>query len=200
MGRTCPSCGTEISTEDAVHCHRCGTKLDTADASWPSSEDPSSDDAGSDWRTAARDGGVGHDEPVIPNPRDPHGPHAGGGPRSQDSTNWAMLAHGSALIAALASVGALVFIGPLAVWLLKREEDPFVERHARQALNFNLLMLVLWVIGFVGAFLTLGIGLIVIIPLGLIIGLGWLITTILATVKAANGEEYDYPFNVTFVK
>lgn len=197
MARTCPNCDAE-TLPDAVHCHRCGAKLDAPAAA---SQDASSSDAGpatGDWRTAAEDAGVGESD--IPAPRDPHGPHADGAPLGKDSTNWAMGAHLSALVAALASVGALVFIGPLIVWLMKRDQDPFVERHAREALNFNLLMLALVIVGLVVSVLTLGFGLIVVVPVGLVIGLVWLVTTIIGTVKAANGEEYSYPFNIPLVK
>lgn len=198
MARTCPSCGAE-TVPDAVHCHRCGRPLDAL-APAPSGDDPTSTGGSgtADWRTAARDAGAGDAE--VPTPRDPHGPHADGAPLTRDSTNWAMGAHLSALIAALASVGALLFIGPLIVWLLKRDEDPFVERHAREALNFNLLMLGLVVAGVVMSILTLGVALIVVIPLGAVIGLVWLVTTILGTVRAANGEDYSYPFNIRLVR
>lgn len=196
MAGTCPNCGAETLV-DAVHCHRCGAKLE--DATWPDAGDDTLSNQGGDWRTAARDAGVGEHQPTVPAPRDPHGPHATDAPLRPDSTNWAMLAHGSAFIAALASVGMLVFLGPLVIWLVKRD-DPFVERHARQALNFNLLMLVLWLIGVAGAFLTFGIGFIFIAPIGFVVFVGWAITTVLGIVRAANGAPYSYPFNISLVK
>ncbi|HEX9889152.1 MAG TPA: DUF4870 domain-containing protein [Nitriliruptorales bacterium] len=115
----------------------------------------------------------------------------------KDSTNWAMGAHLSAFLGAWV---ALAFIGPLVVWLIKREDDPFVERHAREALNFNLLLLILVIIGLAGSILTLGFGAILFLPLLVIAGTAWLVLTIVATVKAANGEEYSYPFNIHLVK
>ena len=197
MARTCPSCGADAVADDAAHCHRCGTRLDAADASWPEAGGTSSDESAGDWRTAAEDAGVGRTDSPIPSPRDPHGPHAGGGPITKDSTTWAMGAHLSAFLGAWL---ALAFVGPLVVWLIKRDEDPFVERHAREALNFNLLLLILLAAGFAFALLTIGLGALIVVPVAGILAIVWIVLTIVAAVRASNGQEYSYPFNISLVK
>src|SRR3712207_5449439 len=72
-----------------------------------------------------------------------------------DSRNWAMAAHLSALVAAFV---ALAFLGPLLVYVVRRD-DPFVRAHATEALNFNLSMLIYAIVG--GAILAVLIVLLV---------------------------------------
>ncbi len=104
--------------------------------------------------------------------------------------NWAMAAHASALVGA---VVVLAFVGPLVVWLIKRETHPFVDAHGREALNFNLSVLLYMVVAIPLVFLLVGV------PLVIAIGVGWLVLTIIAAVRAANGEPYRYPFTIRFV-
>ncbi len=112
---------------------------------------------------------------------------------------WAMAAHLTALAGGF--VGGLAsFVGPLVVWVVKRDEDPFVADHAREALNFNLLIFALVVIGFLLSLFTFGFGLALVIPLGLVVALFWLIVTIQATMAASGGRRYRYPLNVRWVR
>ncbi|MGH8886700.1 MAG: DUF4870 domain-containing protein [Egibacteraceae bacterium] len=108
----------------------------------------------------------------------------------QDVRSWALGAHLSAFIGAWV---ALAFIGPLVVWLIKREEHPFIAMHAREALNFNLSVLLYVFVAFLLSLLLVGI------PILIGIGIAWLVLTIVATVKAANGEEYRYPLTIRFI-
>lgn len=133
----------------------------------------------------------------------PAAPATGG----SDARTWAMATHLTALAGGF-TAGLASFVGPLVIWLIKREDDPFVAEHAREALNFNLLLLAVLTVGsLVGALLgalTLGLALVVLVPLGAVlaavIGLVWLIVTIQATLAASRGERYRYPFNVRFVR
>ncbi len=114
----------------------------------------------------------------------------------ENSTGWAALAHLSALIASL--VG-LAFIGPLIVYLVKKD-DPFVRRHAAEALNFNLSVLIYAIVGgIVLFFLILVIVGLFLIPLAIAAGIAWLVLVIIAGVKASRGEEYRYPLTIRFV-
>jgi uncharacterized Tic20 family protein len=109
---------------------------------------------------------------------------------SSENRNWAMAAHLSAFVGAWV---ALAFVGPLVVWLIKRDEHPFVEQHAREALNFNLTLLIYIVVAGILALVLIGI------PLLIAIGITWLVLTIIAAVRAANGEPYRYPLTIRFV-
>lgn len=148
-------------------------------------------------------GGTGQDDAAAggwspPPPTQPAGPQAAPHPSGLTSEvrNWAMASHLSAF---LGSFVALAVLGPLIVWLIRREVDGFSEQHAREALNFNLTILLLVVAGVVFSILTVGIGLIVVVPIGLAVGIAWIIFTIIAAVRASEGREYRYPLTIRFV-
>lgn len=115
---------------------------------------------------------------------------------SSEVRNWAMAAHLSAFLGSFVAIAAL---GPLVVWLIRKDVDGFSERHAREALNFNLTILLLVVAGIALSIITLGVALIVVVPLGLVIGVAWIVVTILAAVRASEGREYQYPLTIRFV-
>lgn len=114
-----------------------------------------------------------------------------------EARNWAMGAHLSAFVGAWV---ALAFLGPLVVWLVKRDDDRFVEHHAKEALNFNLTMFGLGVLGFLLVVLTLGLGIVVVAPLALVFFVAWVVFPIIAAVRASNGEGYRYPLSLRLVK
>jgi uncharacterized Tic20 family protein len=101
-------------------------------------------------------------------------------------------------------------LGAGAVYLLKRDASPFVAAHAREAFNFNLSMFlyaaIAAVIGFVlvgATVLTLGLGIILTAPAGIVlvlaivlISLVWLVCSIVAAMKAWGGEAYRYPLTI----
>ena len=122
---------------------------------------------------------------------------------SREERQWAMFAHISALAGGLLSstVGGLgVFVGPLVIWLMKREEMPFVDDQGKEALNFNItfaaIALALVVLGVV----TLGIGFILTLPLLVVAGVAWLVLTIAAAIRANEGQTYRYPFAIRLIK
>jgi len=120
-----------------------------------------------------------------------------------EERQWAMLAHLSALLGTLVTgawFGIGCFLGPLIIWLVKRETMPFVDDQAKEALNFNITVGLVFLALFVLSIVTLGIGLIIAIPGWIIIGIAWLVFTIIAAMKANQGERYRYPFTLRLVK
>jgi hypothetical protein len=102
-----------------------------------------------------------------------------------------MLAHLSALVAGMFG---FPFLGPLIVMLTKGKESAWVDQHAKEALNFQITVTVaLWISA--ASFLCL-VGF-VLVPL---VALAALVLTILAGIKANNGEMYRYPATVRLVK
>ena len=114
-----------------------------------------------------------------------------------DARTWAMAAHLSALVSL--AIG-FTFVGPLIVYLVKRDDDPFVRQQAAEALNFNLSALIYAVVGsvvlFVGILLIVGV---VLVPIAIAAAIAWLVLVILASVKASKGEPYRYPLTIRFV-
>ena len=115
---------------------------------------------------------------------------------ASSSTGWAALAHLSALVAI---VVGFVFVGPLIVYLIKKD-DPYVRRHAAEALNFNLSFTLYALIGgFITVVLMLVLVGFLLIPVLIAAAIAWLVLVIVAGVKANNGEDYRYPLTIRFV-
>ncbi|OHE84237.1 MAG: orotate phosphoribosyltransferase [Lysobacterales bacterium RIFOXYD1_FULL_69_11] len=123
---------------------------------------------------------------------------------SAEQRQWAMFAHLSALVGGVItggwafSVGC--FIGPLIIWMIKKDSMPFVDDQAKEALNFNLTVAAIFFVLLILTLGTLGIGVILTLPIGLVVGLAWLVLTIIAGIKANEGVAYRYPFAVRLVK
>ena len=140
-------------------------------------------------------------ESVIPPPPDDSSLH---GAPPADQRQWAMFAHLSALLGAILT-GAFggcwgCFIGPLIIWLVKKDTMPFVDDQGKEALNFNITVAIAFVILLLLTVMTLGIGLVIAIPLWIIIGIAWLVFTIIAAIKANEGVRYRYPFTLRLIK
>lgn len=116
--------------------------------------------------------------------------------RRDDSRGWALAAH---LSAPLALFVALPPLGPLVVYLVKKD-DPFVRRHAAEALNFNLsFLLYASVVGaftFALLFIFWGVFLVSLLSA---IALVWVICVCVAAVRAGQGEDYRYPLTIRFL-
>lgn len=118
-----------------------------------------------------------------------------------DQQTWRVLAHASAFIQLF---GIPSVVGPLIVWLIRRE-DPVVEPHAREALNFQLSLLIYFiggiVIGLIAALTIVGLVFTFVIILALVVlFLLELIFALLGTIAASRGEMYRYPFNLDLIK
>ena len=109
-----------------------------------------------------------------------------------------MGAHLSALAGVLLG-GLPAFLGPLLVWLLRRD-DRFAAEHARRALNFNLSIIVYVIAAIVLSVVTLGLGLLIVVPVGALAFVGYCVVTVLATLAANRGEAYRYPLTIPFVR
>jgi uncharacterized protein len=123
---------------------------------------------------------------------------------SAEERQWAMFAHLSSILAGLVTSfiigGAGCFLGPMVIWLIKKDTMPFVDVQGKEALNFNILIGIILLALFALTFLTLGIGIIITGPLMFLVGIAWLVFTIIAGIKANNGENYRYPVSLRLVK
>lgn len=111
---------------------------------------------------------------------------------TQDERTWAMVAHLAALGFFIVPFGNI--LGPLVVWLAKRDQSAFVAVHAKEALNFNITFLIGALV--CGVLLVFSIG----ILLGAVMFVFWLVLTIIAALKANEGAPYRYPLALRFVK
>jgi uncharacterized Tic20 family protein len=123
-----------------------------------------------------------------------------GFPESRSSTRaWEVLCHLSA-IAGLLGVPFGNILGPLIIWLIKKDDSPGVDAHGRESLNFHISWTIYAiVIGAVAAILTLVVIGIFIWPLLII---GWFVMMVLVIMgswKASNGQLYRYPLTIRFL-
>jgi uncharacterized Tic20 family protein len=114
------------------------------------------------------------------------------GSLSQEDRNWGMIAHLSALAGFIIPFGSV--LGPLIVYLVKRDQSAFATDCAREALNFNITVAIGFIISLCLSVVFIGI------PLMIALALAWLVLTIVAAVRANEGTQYRYPATIRFVK
>jgi uncharacterized Tic20 family protein len=105
-----------------------------------------------------------------------------------DARTWAVAAHLSSLL-------FWTPVGPLAVWLLGRHRDRFVDHQGKEALNFQITILLLELAVGLFGLLTFGIGLILLAPLWV-----WnVVLTVIAAFRNGDGVPYRYPLTLRLV-
>lgn len=105
------------------------------------------------------------------------------------------VAENERLLAILSHVLTLIggFLAPLIIYLVKKDESAFVRDHAKESLNFQLTLMIAYIICFILIFIIIGI-------LGFIlVGLLQFVLVIVATIKAADNKFYRYPFCIRFI-
>jgi uncharacterized Tic20 family protein len=126
-------------------------------------------------------------ESVIPPP--PSEPV--GGVPSAEERQWAMFAHLSALAGVIIPLGSI--IGPLVIWLIKKDTMPFVNDQGKEALNFNITVAIAAIVCWILCFILIGFLLLA------VLAIGWLVFVIIGTIKANEGTTYRYPFTLRLV-
>ena len=121
------------------------------------------------------------------------------GEPSAEERQWGLFGHLSSLTG-LFTGGIGNIIGPLIIWLIKKDTMAFARDQAKEALNFNITLLIISIVLVLVTFFTLGLGIFITLPLGVLIGIAWLVLTIMAAIKANNGEAYRYPFTLRLIK
>jgi len=113
---------------------------------------------------------------------------------------WALFAHLSAL-SAVVTGGLGAIIGPLVIWLVKKDTMPFVDDQGKEALNFNITIgIAVIVLTFLGVILAIVLIGFLFFFLAFAVSVYWLVMTIIAGIKANEGVAYRYPFTLRLVK
>lgn len=126
-------------------------------------------------------------------------PPAPSGTPSAEERQWGLFGHLSSL-AGLFTGGIGNIVGPLIIWLIKKDTMPFAADQAKEALNFNITLLIIGVILLLVTIFTFGLGIFITAPIGILLGIAWLVLTIMAAMKANEGVAYRYPFTLRLVK
>jgi uncharacterized Tic20 family protein len=124
---------------------------------------------------------------------------------------FGMLCH---LLALTALVGVPFgnILGPLVIWLIKKEEHPFIDKCGKESLNFQItatlaglaLGLVAVVSTFIAVIPVVGLVSFLVLPLVALAGLALMVAviayTIIASIKASEGTQYVYPYSLRLIK
>ncbi len=113
---------------------------------------------------------------------------------TNDAKNWAMICHLAGFFGFGLPVAGHV-VGPLIIWMLKRDEHPFIDHQGKEAVNFQISMVIYMAIAspticlfFIG------------IPILAALWLLDIVLMIVAAVSASRGEPYRYPLTIRLVK
>lgn len=127
-------------------------------------------------------------------PHDPTDADAHGQPPAPEATaptkderNLAMLSHLLGIV--------LGVIGPLIIWLIKKDESPFVDDQGKEALNFQITVLIAMAGVTVIAIITCGFGALLAPPVMVVD----LVFCIIAALKASGGQHYRYPITTRLI-
>ena len=94
----------------------------------------------------------------------------------------------------LAIVPGIGILGPLLIWLVKKDESQFVEANAKESLNFQLTVVIAGLISCILVVVVIGFLLLC------VVGVLDLVLVIVATVKASENKIYRYPVNLRLIK
>jgi uncharacterized Tic20 family protein len=108
-----------------------------------------------------------------------------------DEKQWGMFAHLAGFATFVIPFGNVV--GPLIIYLIKKDEYEFVNDQGKEVLNFQIKWSIIFVISAILIFA--GIGILLLIGFGI----AWLVLVIVGTVAANNGQYYRYPLTIKFL-
>ena len=107
-------------------------------------------------------------------------------PPTADDKTMAILAHILTLV--------LGFIAPLIIYLVKKDSSAFATYHAKESLNFQLTLLIAFIISVILWLILIGFF------ITWLLGIAALVLVIVATIRAGEGKLYKYPFSIKFIK
>ncbi len=111
----------------------------------------------------------------------------------RDAKMWATLCH----LAGLLSFIGIPFLGVIAqlvIWLVKREEHPLIDEHGREALNFQISLIIYTIVA--GLLCATVIGLVVGLPLIFLLLIVEFILLVIAGYQTSQGEDWRYPLTI----
>ena len=124
----------------------------------------------------------------------PQTPHQAAQPAatSKDANTWGMLCHLIAFAGFVIPFGNI--IGPLVIWLIKKDQYEFVDDQGKESLNFQISMTIYFIISAILTVILIGVLLLIALAIFDIVVL------IIATIKANGGEKYRYPLTIRLIK
>jgi uncharacterized Tic20 family protein len=109
-----------------------------------------------------------------------------------EEKQWALFTHLSSLIGLFIPFGSV--LGPLIFWQIKKNDMPFVDDQGKEAVNFQITVAIAAIVSIILMFVLIGFLLI------FVVGIAWLVLTIMGAIAANNGEKYRYPMTLRLIK
>jgi uncharacterized Tic20 family protein len=106
---------------------------------------------------------------------------------------WCAFIHASALLGVLLHFPGHL-LGPLILWLIKRGDAPELDAHGKEAVNFQISMLIYNVVAAIFCLILVGFVFLVVL---------WILNTIfviIAAIQASDGKFYRYPMTIRFIQ
>ena len=110
---------------------------------------------------------------------------------SKDERTFGMLCHLAAFCGFVIPFGSI--IGPLVIWLIKRDSSSFIDDQGRESLNFQISIVIYGIVSAILIFVGIGI------LLSIAVGIFWFVMTLIASVKSNEGTVYRYPLTIRFL-
>lgn len=119
-------------------------------------------------------------------------PPPGGHSVSNDDRTMGMLCHLLGIFTG--------FVGPLILWLIKKDQSAYIEHHGKEALNFQISIMLYMIAAFILTFILVFVIGPLAFPLLFLLGIVFLVLEILAAVAAQKGELHRYPLCIRFIR
>lgn len=116
-----------------------------------------------------------------------------------NANTWAMLCHLGGLTGYIGNGIGSVLV-PVILWAIKKDESQLIDEHGKEAINFNISVFLYAVALVAFAIMTLGLGMLIAGPLLGALAVFHVVLTIMAAIKANNGEFYRYPLTIRLIK
>lgn len=110
-----------------------------------------------------------------------------------EEKQWGMFTHLAALATFVLPVAGNI-IGPLIIYLIKKDEYEFVNEQGKEVLNFQITWSIIFAVSIM--LILVGIGVVMLVGFGI----AWLILVIVGAVAASNGQYYKYPLTIRFLQ
>lgn len=114
-------------------------------------------------------------------------------PKDKNENTLGIVSHLLGFAGLVVPVGGNI-IGPLVMWLLKRADSPYLDATGKEVVNFNISFTIYAAIAFVSFFIFIGF---LLMP---VVGIAWLVLTIIGAIKASEGKIYRYPLTIRLIK
>jgi len=112
----------------------------------------------------------------------------------QQASRWAMFIHLSVFLNFIVPIPFTNLLAPLILWQLKKGEHPLIDDQGKEAVNFQISILIYILISIVLILVLIGVVLIIAVLIF------WFVMTIVAAIKANEGQYYRYPLTIRFIK